>query len=60
MKTNKGQKNLGKALAIIGAPMLIIGIVATAVSSTELSLIVALVGMAFAGLAFILCSDVLD
>ena len=60
MKPNKGLKKLGNALAILGAPMLIIGFLATAVSASTLSLTIALVGIAFSGLAFILLSDILE
>lgn len=57
---NAGIKKLGKVLAVLGVPMLAIGTIATAISSSDLSITAALLGIAFSGLAFIFLSDILD
>lgn len=55
---NNNQKFIGKILAILGVPLLIIGIVATAISATNFSIVLTLLGMALGGIAFILLSDI--
>ena len=57
---NKGIKRLGKVLASLGIPTFAIGFIATAISSTTFSIIVAMFGIAFSGLAFIFLSDILE
>lgn len=57
---NNNCKKLGIFFAGIGVPLLIIGIVATAFSPTDLSVLCALVGIAFSGLAFIIISGMLS
>ena len=57
---NNDCKKIGKVFASVGVPLLIIGSVATSFSATNLTVISALVGMAFSGIAFIFLSGMFD